>query len=56
VAIRAAIREPQRPLVFALAVLIHVGLFQLLISPRQTIPAMFEHMDDAPTPGDWKDE
>jgi hypothetical protein len=29
VAIRAAIRDPQRPLVFALAVLIHVGLFQL---------------------------
>ena len=29
-AIRAAIREPQRPLLFALAVLIHVGLFQLL--------------------------
>ena len=35
-AIRAAIREPQRPLVFALAVLIHVGLFQLLMSPRHT--------------------
>jgi hypothetical protein len=42
VAIRAAIREPQRPLVFALAVLIHVGLFQLLMSPRHTIRAMTE--------------
>ena len=41
-AIRAAIREPQRPLVFALAVLIHVGLFQLLVSPRHTVREITE--------------
>jgi len=32
---RAAFRERQRPLLFALAVLIHAGLFQLLVSERQ---------------------
>ncbi|HXS91082.1 MAG TPA: hypothetical protein VN705_17120 [Steroidobacteraceae bacterium] len=31
---RAAFREPQRPLLFALALLIHAGLFQLLVSQR----------------------
>ena len=41
-AIRAAFREPQRPLLFALAVLIHLGLFQLLVSARHTIPEMIE--------------
>jgi hypothetical protein len=35
---RATFREPQRPLLFALAVLIHAGLFQLLVSQRQAIP------------------
>lgn len=30
----AAIREPNRALLFALALLIHAGLFQLLLSPR----------------------
>jgi hypothetical protein len=30
----AAVREPHRPLLFALALLIHAGLFQLLLSPR----------------------
>jgi hypothetical protein len=34
VAKSAALREPSRPLLFALAVLIHAGLFQLLLSPR----------------------
>jgi hypothetical protein len=34
VAISAAVRERQRPLLFALALLIHVGLFQLLLTPR----------------------
>jgi hypothetical protein len=34
VAKSAALREPSRPLLFALAVLIHAGLFQLLVSPR----------------------
>jgi hypothetical protein len=33
VAKSAALREPSRPLLFALAVLIHAGLFQLLVSP-----------------------
>lgn len=41
-ALRAALREPQRPLVFALALLIHVGLFELLVSPRHTLPEMTE--------------
>ncbi len=36
-AIRAAVGERQRPLLFALAVLIHVGLFQLLVSERHAI-------------------
>ena len=35
---RAAFREPQRPWLFALAVLIHAGLFQLLISQRHAAP------------------
>jgi hypothetical protein len=38
VAMRAAFREPQRPWLFALAVLIHAGLFQLLVSQRQAAP------------------
>ena len=38
VALRAAFREPQRPLLFALALLIHAGLFQLLVSPRHASP------------------
>jgi hypothetical protein len=36
VAKRAALRDPRRPLVFALAVLIHVGLWNLLVRPRHT--------------------
>jgi hypothetical protein len=39
VAIRAAFRARQRPLLFALAVLIHVGLFQLLASERHALAA-----------------
>jgi hypothetical protein len=35
---RAAFRDPQRPWLFALAVLIHAGLFQLLVSQRQAAP------------------
>lgn len=35
----AAIREPQRPLLFTLALLIHAGLYLLLVSPRQPTPA-----------------
>jgi hypothetical protein len=35
----AAIREPHRPLLFALALLIHIGLYLLLVSPRHTSPA-----------------
>jgi hypothetical protein len=42
VAIRAAFRESQRPLLFALAVLIHIGLFQLLVIPRSVLPTMPE--------------
>jgi hypothetical protein len=38
VAISAAVRERQRPLLFALALLIHVGLFQLLLTPRHAAP------------------
>jgi len=38
VANSAAVREPQRPLLFALALLIHVGLYFLLLSPRHTSP------------------
>jgi hypothetical protein len=38
VAIRTAFGERQRPLLFALAVLIHVGLFQLLVSERHAVP------------------
>jgi hypothetical protein len=38
VALRAAFREPQRPWLFALAVLIHVGLFQLLVSQQHAAP------------------
>jgi hypothetical protein len=34
VAMPAAFREPQRPLLFALALLIHAGLAQLLVSQR----------------------
>lgn len=34
----AAIREPHRPLLFALALLIHAGLYLLLVSPRYTAP------------------
>jgi hypothetical protein len=39
---RAAFREPQRPLLFALAVLIHAGLFQLLASQQHAIPQALE--------------
>jgi hypothetical protein len=35
---RATLREPQRPLLFALALLIHAGLFQLLVSQRPPAP------------------
>jgi hypothetical protein len=42
VAERAAFREPQRPLLFALAVLIHAGLFQLLVSQRHAVPQLPE--------------
>jgi hypothetical protein len=38
VAICASVRESQRPLLFALAVLIHIGLFQLLVSRRYVLP------------------
>jgi hypothetical protein len=38
VAIRTAFGERQRPLLFALAVLVHVGLFQLLVSERHAVP------------------
>jgi hypothetical protein len=38
VAGRAAFGEPQRPLLFALALLIHAGLFQLLVSQRPENP------------------
>ncbi len=37
-AIRPAFGERQRPLLFALAVLIHLGLFQLLVSERHAVP------------------
>ncbi len=37
-AMRTAFGERQRPLLFALAVLIHVGLFQLLASERHAVP------------------
>ena len=43
-AMRAAFREPQRPLLFALAVLIHVGLFQLLASQRHASPQELERL------------
>ena len=33
-----ALREPQRLLLFALTVLIHVGLYELLASERQVLP------------------
>ena len=39
---RATFREPQRPLLFALAVLIHAGLFQLLVSQRHAAPQLPE--------------
>jgi hypothetical protein len=35
---RATFREPQRPWLFALAVLIHAGLFQLLVSRQHAAP------------------
>ena len=37
-AIRTAFGGRQRPLLFALAVLIHAGLFQLLVSERHAVP------------------
>ena len=43
-AMRAAFREPQRPLLFALAVLIHAGLFQLLASQQHAIPQAPERL------------
>ena len=43
-AMHAAFREPQRPLLFALAVLIHAGLFQLLASQRQASPQAPERL------------
>ena len=43
-AMRAAFREPQRPLLFALALLIHAGLFQLLVSQRHASPQVFERL------------
>jgi hypothetical protein len=50
----AALREPQRPLLFVLAVLIHVGLFQ---SDRQEARARRSvRAHGRPTLGDWKDE
>jgi hypothetical protein len=39
VAISAAVREPHRPLLFAVALLINAGLFQLLVTPRPSTPA-----------------
>jgi hypothetical protein len=44
VAMRAAFREPQRPLLFALAVLIHAGLFQLLATQRHANPQAPERL------------
>jgi hypothetical protein len=42
VANSAAAREPHRPLLFALTLLIHVGLFQLLVSARHSTPESAE--------------
>jgi hypothetical protein len=39
VANSAAVHEPHRPLLFALALLIHIGLYLLLASQRHTSPA-----------------
>ena len=41
-AISASIREPRRLVPFALAVLVHVGLWQLLVSQRQPSVATAE--------------
>lgn len=38
----AAVREPHRLVLFALALLIHAGLFQLLLSPRLAKPELPE--------------
>jgi hypothetical protein len=44
VAMRAAFRGPQRPLLFALAALIHAGLFQLLASQQHANPQVTERL------------
>jgi len=44
VAMRAAFREPQRPLLFVLALLIHAGFFQLLVSQRQAAALLPERL------------
>lgn len=58
-AMRATLREPQRPLLFALAVLIHAGLFQLLVSQQHAAPqsperrttlALLPDAENAPAP------